>query len=60
MAMFGRGTPRGLQGRAFDTQSLEIAFAMLSERLWMTPNALLAFLRLVLRPPHRYAASALE
>jgi transposase len=58
--VFGRGTPRGLQGRAFDTQSLEIAFATLSERLWMTPNALLAFLRLVLRPPHRYAASALE
>ena len=32
---FGRGTPRGLQGRRFDLSTLEIAFAMFIEHLWM-------------------------
>ncbi len=32
---FGRGTPRGLQGRRFDLRTLEIAFAMFIEHLWM-------------------------
>ena len=32
---FGRGTPRGLQGRRFDPGALEIAFGMLVERGWM-------------------------
>src|SRR5213080_269135 len=32
--VFGRGTPRGLQGAPSDARALEIALAMLSERLW--------------------------
>src|SRR6267378_4297137 len=31
---FGRGTPRGLQGRRFDIGVLEIAFGMFVERVW--------------------------
>src|SRR5881409_2735641 len=31
---FGRGTPRGLQGRRFDPRALEIAFGMFLERVW--------------------------
>lgn len=40
--VFGRGTPRGLQGDLSDVRSLQIALAMLSERLWAAMNALLA------------------
>jgi transposase len=32
---FGRGTPRGLQGRRFRSGALEIALGMFLERLWM-------------------------
>jgi hypothetical protein len=42
---FGRGTPRGLQGRRFDAGALEITFDMLVEglstlgkRLWRLPQ----------------------
>ncbi len=45
--VFGRGTPRGLQGAPSETRGLEIALAMLSEQLWMTTHALLAPLRLL-------------
>ncbi len=45
--VFGRGTPRGLQGAPSAARGLEIALAMLSEQLWMTTNALLAPLRLL-------------
>jgi len=31
---FGRGTPRGLQGRRFDPRALEIAFGMFFEHVW--------------------------
>ena len=31
---FGRGTPRGLQGRQFNPRALEIAFGMFLERVW--------------------------
>ena len=31
---FGRGTPRGLQGRRFGVGSLDMAFAMFVERVW--------------------------
>ena len=34
---FGRGTPRGLQGRQFDAGAREITFGMLIEGLW-TPG----------------------
>ncbi len=50
---FGRGTPRGLQGRRFDPCTLEIAFGLFFERVWtaitrfwgisrLTPNVLRA------------------
>ncbi len=45
--VFGRGTPRGLQGAPSDARGLEIVLAMLSEQLWMTTHALLAPLRLL-------------
>src|SRR3989442_9940687 len=47
--VFGRGTPRGLQGQPLDARALEIALAMLCERLWVTTNALLARVRLLPR-----------
>ncbi len=48
---FGRGTPRGLQGRRFDLRTRELAFGMFFERVWraitrlwcvsrLTPNVL--------------------
>jgi len=37
---FGRGTPRGLQGRRFGVGALDIAFGMLGERVWMTATRL--------------------
>jgi transposase len=40
--VFGRGTPRGLQGAPLDACALEIALAMLSEQLRVTTGALLA------------------
>ncbi|MGH7348317.1 MAG: transposase, partial [Candidatus Rokuibacteriota bacterium] len=49
--VFGRGTPRGLQGAPSDARSLEIALAMVYERLWVTADALLAHLRLPPRAP---------
>lgn len=55
---FGLGTPRGLQGRASDAAALEIAFTVLSDRLWATPSALLAPLRLFSSRQCPYSASA--
>jgi transposase len=37
---FGRGTPRGLQGRRFGVGTLEIAFGMFVERVWMAATRL--------------------
>src|SRR5881409_2078086 len=37
---FGRGTPRGLQGRRFGPVALEIAFGMFVERVWMAATRL--------------------
>jgi len=37
---FGRGTPRGLQGRRFGVGSLNIAFAMFIERVWKAATRL--------------------
>src|SRR5437667_4176247 len=37
---FGRGTPRGLQGRRFDLGALEIAFALFVERVRMAATRL--------------------
>lgn len=47
--VFGRGTPRGLQGDPLGACALEIALAMRCERLWATTDALLAPLRLLPR-----------
>src|SRR5207244_7252155 len=33
--VFGRGTPRGLQGRQFDRDALQIAFRIFVERVWL-------------------------
>ena len=57
--VFGRGTPRGLQGHRSDARSLEIALAVLYERLWMMTNALLAPLPLLRRAPRSYSAWAI-
>jgi hypothetical protein len=57
--VFGRGTPRGLQGHALDARSREIAFAMLSKRLWVTPHALLAHWWLLPRVPRSHSACAI-
>jgi transposase len=37
---FGRGTPRGLQGRRFGAGALEIAFGMFVERVWTAATRL--------------------
>ena len=42
---FGRGTPRGLQGRRFGNAALELAFGMFVERLWMTATPLWSIAR---------------
>jgi len=55
----GRGTPRRLQGQPSDAHALEIAFAMLCKRLWVTTNALLAHLRLLPRVSSRQSALAM-
>ncbi len=50
---FGRGTPRGLQGRRFGAGALEIAFGTFVERLWMAATRLWPLSRLMpcmLRP----------
>jgi transposase len=44
--VFGRGTPRGLQGDPLDARSFEIALAMLTESLWAATSAFLAHARL--------------
>jgi transposase len=44
--VFGRGTPRGLQGDPVDARSLDSALATLTERLSATTSALLAHVRL--------------
>src|SRR5213080_79843 len=43
--VFGRGTPRGLQGAPSDARALEIALAMLSERLWTAAPRLVLIAR---------------
>jgi len=57
--VFGRGTPRGLQGDQAGAGALEITFAMLCEGLWVTTNALLAHLGLLPRTPRSQSALAI-
>ncbi len=44
---FGRGTPRGLQGRRFGVDALDIAFGMVVERVWMAATRLWSTSRLL-------------
>jgi transposase len=57
--VFGRGTPRGLQGAPLDVPALEIALAMFCERLWVPANALLMHLRLLRPVARRQSALAI-
>jgi transposase len=57
--IFGLGTPRGLQGRPSDADSLEIALALLSERLWTTTSGLQTHLRLGPRASPSHSAWAI-
>jgi transposase len=57
--VFGRGTPRGLQGRGSDARSLHIALATLADRRWATINALLAPLSLRSRELRGHSAWAI-
>jgi transposase len=43
--VFGRGTPRGLQGDPLGARLLEIALVLLTERFWASTSALLAHVR---------------
>ena len=44
---FGRGTPRGLQGRRFGVGALEIAFGLFIERVWTAATRLWPVSRLM-------------
>jgi transposase len=57
--VFGRGTPRGLQGESLDTPAPGIALAMLSKPLWAPTNALLAPLRFLLPGWWRHSGLAI-
>ena len=53
---FGRGTPRGLQGRRFDAGALEIARATLVDRVWTPVMRLWIILGIDAPRPARYVA----
>ena len=56
---FGRGTPRGLQGRRFGLGSLEVAFGICVERVWMAATRLWARLATdVVRTAHLFNGRA--
>jgi transposase len=57
--VFGVGAPRRLQGAPLDAPALEIVLAMLYERLWGTPTAFLAPLRLLPRVLSCHSALAI-
>jgi transposase len=57
--VFGRGTPRGLQGQPLDALPLEIAFATLCHRLWVAIHARLAHLRFLPRVSLSHSALAI-
>jgi hypothetical protein len=44
---FGRGSPRGLQGRRFGLGALEIALGMFIERAWVATTRLWPISRLL-------------
>jgi transposase len=57
--VFGVGAPRRLQGAPLDARSLEIVLTMLYERLWRSPRALLAHVRLRPRVSSCHSALAI-
>jgi len=57
--VFGVGAPRRLQGHALDAGAVDIALAMLYERLWVTTTALLAHSGLLPRVSRRHSSLAI-
>ena len=56
---FGRGTPRGLQGRRFGLGALEIALGMAIERAWVATTRLWPISRLLPCVPRTYSPGVL-
>ena len=56
---FGRGTPRGLQGRRVGVDALEIALGALADRVWTSVTRLWAISRPLPCVPHAYSTTAL-
>jgi len=56
---FGRGTPRGLQGRRFGLGALEIVLSTLGERVWMAATRLWPIPRLMPCVLRTYSTSVL-
>jgi len=56
---FGRGTPRGLQGRRFGLGALEIALGMFIERAWVATTRLWPISRLLPCVPRTYSPGLL-
>ena len=56
---FGRGTPRGLQGRGFGLGALEIALGMFIERAWVAATRLWPISRLLPCVPRIYSPDVL-
>ena len=56
---FGRGTPRGLQGRRFGLGALEIALGMFIERAWVATTRLWPISRLLPCVPRTYSPGVL-
>jgi transposase len=56
---YGRGTPRGLQGRRLDAGALHMALLMRAAKLWMTIGALLTHWRRSPRILHPHPAWAI-
>jgi transposase len=57
--VFGVGAPRRLQGQPLDARTLEIALAVLYERLWVPANALLESSGLLSCVSRRHSALAI-
>ena len=55
----GRGTPRGLQGRRFGVDALEIAFGLFIERVWTAATRLWPASRLMPDVVRTYSTVAL-
>ena len=54
--VFGRGTPRGLQGGSCGAECSKSPFALFLDRVWMATNAFLAHVSLLPCVPRRHSA----